>query len=147
MTPVQWKACAGEPLDLRGRDVFAGLDLSETRDHGVGADQLRHPRRYLARQPRFWLPSEGLHDKAKSDRVPYDTWAAKGFLQTTPGSTVSYEYVAQYLKGVFDQHHVAKIAFDRWNMVHLKPWLRNAGFSEQVIKDKFVGFGQGFKDM
>jgi phage terminase large subunit-like protein len=32
VTPVQWKACAGEPLDLRGRDVFAGLDLSETRD-------------------------------------------------------------------------------------------------------------------
>src|SRR5262249_56651466 len=32
VTPAQWKACAGEPLDLRGRDIFAGLDLSETRD-------------------------------------------------------------------------------------------------------------------
>jgi len=93
--------------------------------------------------PTFWLPTEGLHDKAKSDRVPYDTWAAKGFLQTTPGSSVSYEYIAH----VFGQHRVAKIAFDRWNMQHLKPWLLNAGFSEQVIKDKFVGFGQGFKDM
>jgi len=68
---------------------------------------------------------------------------AKGFLQTTPGSSVSYEYIAH----VFGQHRVAKIAFDRWNMQHLKPWLLNAGFSEQVIKDKFVGFGQGFKDM
>src|SRR5215472_14691961 len=28
---AQWKACAGEPLDLRGRDVFGGLDLSETK--------------------------------------------------------------------------------------------------------------------
>ena len=32
VTPAQWRACNGEPLDLRGRDVFAGLDLSETRD-------------------------------------------------------------------------------------------------------------------
>ena len=32
-------------------------------------------------------------------------------------------------------------------MQHLKPWLLNAGFSEQVIEDKFVGFGQGFKSM
>ena len=27
-----WMACAGEPLDLTGRSVFAGLDLSETSD-------------------------------------------------------------------------------------------------------------------
>jgi hypothetical protein len=25
-----WAACGGEPLDLTGRSVFAGLDLSET---------------------------------------------------------------------------------------------------------------------
>ena len=28
----QWQACAGAPRDLTGRDVFAGLDLSETGD-------------------------------------------------------------------------------------------------------------------
>jgi phage terminase large subunit-like protein len=32
VTPQQWKACNAEPLDLRGRDVFGGLDLSETKD-------------------------------------------------------------------------------------------------------------------
>jgi phage terminase large subunit-like protein len=148
LTPQQWKACAGEPLDLRGRDVFAGLDLSETRDLTalvLISSDIRDGTWHVA--PTFWLPSEGLHDKAKSDRVPYDTWAAKGFLQTTPGPSVSYEYIAHYLKRVFDQHRVAKIAFDRWNMQHLKPWLLSAGFSEQVIEDKFVGFGQGFKSM
>jgi phage terminase large subunit-like protein len=98
-------------------------------------------------QPTFWLPSEGLHDKARVDRIPYDVWRDQGYLQTTPGPSVSYEYVAQHLRQVFDQHHVAKIGFDRWNLQHLKPWLLNAGFSEQMIADKFVGFGQGFKDM
>ena len=115
VTPAQWKACAGEPLDLRGRDVFAGLDLSETRDLTalvlIGSD-IRDG--CWSVQCTFWLPSEGLHDKSKSDRIPYDSWASKGFLQTTPGSSVSYEYVAQYLRNVFDQHRVAKIAFDRW---------------------------------
>ena len=32
-------------------------------------------------------------------------------------------------------------------MEHLKPWLLNAGFTEQTIKDKFIGFGQGYKSM
>jgi len=148
VTPAQWRACNGQPLDLRGRDVFAGLDLSETRDLTalvlIGQD-IRDGTWHV--RSTFWLPSEGLHEKAQQDRTPYDVWAAKGFLQTTPGSSVGYEYVARYLKDVFDQHRVAKIAFDRWNMEHLKPWLLNAGFSEQVIKDKFIGFGQGYKSM
>jgi len=67
---------------------------------------------------------------------------AAGLPTYDAGSTVSYEYVAHYLKNVFDQHRVQKIAFDRWNMAHLKAWLLNAGFSEQVIAEKFVAFGQ-----
>jgi phage terminase large subunit-like protein len=146
--PAQWKACAGAPLDLTGRDVFAGLDLSETRDLTalvlIGAD-ITDGTWHV--QPTFWLPSEGLYDKARADRIPYDLWASQGYLQMTPGSSVSYEYVAQHLKNVFDRHRVGKIAFDRWNMQHLKPWLLDAGFSEQVIADKFVPFGQGYQSM
>jgi phage terminase large subunit-like protein len=61
---------------------------------------------------------------------------SQGFLQTTPGSTVTYEYVAQHLKRVFDTHRAQKIAFDRWNMPFLKAWLLSAEFSEQLIADK-----------
>jgi phage terminase large subunit-like protein len=146
--PAQWQACAGAPVDLTGRDVFAGLDLSATQDLTalvlVGAN-ITDGTWHVA--PTFWLPSEGLHDKARADRIPYDVWASKGYLQTTPGSSVSYEFVAKYLRSVFDQHRVGKLAFDRWNMQHLKPWLLDAGFSEQVIAEKFVAFGQGYQSM
>jgi len=148
ISQAQWQACAGEPLDLRGRDVFAGLDLSETRDLTalvlIGQD-IRDGTWHV--QPTFWLPNDGLAHKSLVDRTPYDSWHAKGFLETTPGSSVSYEYVARHLKQVFDQHRVGRLAFDRWNMQHLKPWLLAAGFSERVIEDKFVGFGQGYKSM
>jgi phage terminase large subunit-like protein len=146
--PAAWSACGGQPQDLRGRDVFGGLDLSAVNDLTalvlIGCDiatGIWHCR------PTFWLPSEGLFDKARADRVPYDLWQATGALETTPGATVSYEYVAQHLKRVFDQYRVVKIAFDRWNIQFLTPWLLAAGFSEQMIKDKFVGFGQGYVSM
>ena len=78
VTPQQWKACGGEPLDLRGRDVFGGLDLSETKDLTalvlIGCD-IRDGS--WSAQPTFWLPAQGLADKARADRVPYDTWQAK----------------------------------------------------------------------
>jgi phage terminase large subunit-like protein len=128
--------------------VYAGLDLSGSQDLTalvlIGQD-IRDGTWSV--QPTFWLPHEGLFDKARSDHVPYDTWVERQFLQTTPGATVSYEYVAQYLRDVFEQYRVAKVAFDRWNMQHLKPHLIAAGFNTQTIEDKFVGFGQGYKDM
>ena len=41
----------------------------------------------------------------------------------------------------------AKVAFDRWNFKHLKPWLLNAGLSEAFITETFVEFGQGTQSM
>jgi len=144
-----WAACGGEPADLTGREVYAGLDLSEVSDLTalalIGRDVATG---IWSVKPTFWLPSEGLADKSKHDRQIYDVWAEKGLLETTPGPTVSYEYVAQYLyREVFAKHRVLKLGFDRWNFKHLKPWLLAAGFGETAIAERFVEFGQGTQSM
>jgi len=146
---LQWKACNGEPVDLHGREVYAGLDLSETIDLTALVLASRDPVEGIwSVKPTFWLPEEGLVDKARAARVPYDLWQQQGYLQTTPGASIEYAYVARYLFAeVFSKFRIAKIAFDRWNFKHLKPWLLNAGFSELEIKDKFVEFGQGYASM
>lgn len=117
-----WTAYGGEPRDITGLSVFGGLDLSETADltalvlaHCDPGDGVWHVR------PIFWLPAERLAEKAARDRAPYDLWAEQGHLETTPGGSVDYEFVAQRLKEVFEDYQVAKIAFDRWNYPHLKP--------------------------
>jgi phage terminase large subunit-like protein len=98
-------------------------------------------------QPTFWLPAEGLAERAVADRVPYDLWHKQGFLQTTPGKTISYEFVANHLRQLFNRYTIEKLAFDKWNFKHLKPWLERAGFSEQHIEQHFVEFGQGMQSM
>jgi phage terminase large subunit-like protein len=147
VSPGVWKACDGATIDLQGREVYCGLDLSEVSDLTalvtIGkVDGVWHVR------PTFWLPSQGLYEKARNDRVPYDLWADEGYLLTTPGASISYDFIAHYMwHTVFGKHKVQKVAFDRWNMKHLKPWLMNAGFSEQAITDRFVEFGQGTQSM
>jgi phage terminase large subunit-like protein len=141
-----WLACGGAPRSLEGIPVFGGLDLSEVSDLTAkvligrvdGVWQI---------EPTFWLPAEGLAEKARKDRVPYDVWAKEGLLEAAPGKSVDYEYVAESLKGDFEQYDVRKIAFDRWNFRHLKPWLLKAGFTEEQIAAHFVEFGQGFQSM
>lgn len=145
-----WSSCSGSVADsFDGLVVFGGLDLSEVSD--LTALVLVSP--FGAEwqvKPTFWLPGENLADKARSDRVPYDVWARDGWLQTTPGRTVDYEYVAEHLASLFDKCDVRKIAFDRWNWRHLRPWLAKAGFTEAQLDGDdavFEQMGQGFQSM
>lgn len=145
-----WTDCAGPVVeDFDGLPVFGGLDLSEVND--LTALVLAAPvERVWHIKPTFWLPGENLSVKARADRVPYDVWKRDGWLNTTPGPTVDYEFVADHLAALFDRLDVRKIAFDRWNWRHLKPWLAKVGFTEEQLEGDnavFEQMGQGFQSM
>lgn len=143
---ADWKACATAVKPLIGLPVYGGLDLAATRDLTSlvliafvdGVWQLHST---------FWLPERGLVEKSRHDRVPYDLWHRDGYLETTPGAAVEYEYVAKHIAELFTKLDIRKIGFDRWGMQHLRPWLLKAGMSESFIDDRFEDFGQGTKSM
>jgi len=141
-----WDECATPVADIRGIPVYGGLDLSSVADL-TALVLIGKVENTWQVHPTFWLPEEGLAEKAKTDHVQYDVWHRDGFLQTTPGRAVQYEDVAKYLRSVFETYSVQKIAFDKWNMHQLRPWLIKAGFSEQLIEDKFFEFSQGAQMM
>lgn len=137
-----WQENGEKTNDLRGKVVYGGLDLSSVSDLTalilVSDD--------YDVESRFWLPEEGLVEKSRNDRVPYDIWAKEGKLFTTYGRSIEYEFVAHELRSIFDNYDIKSIAFDRYNMKHLKPWLEKAGFTEYEL-EKFVPFGQGYISM
>jgi phage terminase large subunit-like protein len=146
ISPMVWKACNDPVGSLDGLTLFGGLDLSETADlTALVLIGWRNGKWRVA--PTFWLPSEGLAERSAADRVPYNLWHAQGHLQTCGGKVVSYEFVANHLRGLFNRYNIAKIGFDRWNYRHFLPWLIKAGFNEQFVKDHFEEFGQGVKSM
>lgn len=140
-----WAANGGTPEDISG-PVYGGLDLSEVSD--LTALVLVSPKNGLWHiHPTFWLPAEGLTSKSLKDRVPYDVWSKEGSLVAVPGRSIDYEYVAEHIRKLCADFDVRKIAFDRWNFRHLRPWLVKAGFSEDRIEALFEPFGQGFQSM
>lgn len=146
-----WRTCGAVPEDsFEGLEVFAGLDLSEVSDLTAFVQVARIDGVFHVK-PTFWLPKVGLREKSQRDRVPYDQWARDGWLETTNGKTVDYEFVAEFLFRQHREHRFRKIAFDAWNFRHLKPWLLNAGFGEDEIEGEetavFMEFRQGFKSM
>lgn len=139
-----WDACAGEVLPFAG-PVYAGLDLSETNDLTALVEISQHDGLWHVR-PTFWLPEEGLAERSRQDRVPYDVWVRQGLIETTPGKSIEYEWVAERLRGLFDSTDIHQVAFDRWNWRHFRPWLEKVGFGESEL-ERFVEFGQGYQSM
>ena len=136
-----WKSCAGAVLDFGSAPVWCGLDLSSRTDLTalviVGkVAGVWHVKSH------FWTPEQGLADRSKRDRAPYDVWVRQGYLHTTPGATVDYEYVAQDIAAILGFLDVRAIAYDRWRISLLQKELDDHGISLPLVE-----FGQGFKDM
>lgn len=137
-----WESNGEAPGNAEGLKVWAGLDLSSVNDLTalVMVDENGGVHSH------FWLPEYGIAEKSRKDKVPYDLWARQELLNLTPGKSVEYEYVADFLRGVFDRYDVQALAFDRYNMKHLTPWLIKADFSDYEL-EKFQEFGQGTASM
>lgn len=140
ISPDVWKACGAQPRAFDG-PVYGGLDLSGRTDLTalvlIGqVDGVWQTHAY------FWTPAQGLHDRAQKDRVPYDLWVSQGFLRTTPGATVDYDYVAADIAEIVADLDVQAIAYDRWRIDLLIKELDRLG-----VDLPLVPWGQGFKDM
>jgi phage terminase large subunit-like protein len=143
--PIEhWRAC-GLPIDyskLAGRKCYAGLDLSSTSD--LTAWVLVFPPLpgedvYLV-QSRFWIPEENLQKRVHDDRVPYDVWLRGGFLASTPGNVIDYDFIFEQIERDAKEFKIEEIAFDRWGAARVANVLQAKGLV-------MVEFGQGFASM
>lgn len=141
VSPDIWKACSEPVQPFYDAPVFCGMDLSARTDLTalviVGQiDGIWHV------VPHFWTPEQGLEERARRDRAPYDVWHRQGFLSTTPGATVDYEFVAQEMAEILSELNVEAIAYDRWRIDLLRKEL------DRISADlPLVEWGQGYKDM
>jgi phage terminase large subunit-like protein len=141
-----WQANGDEVSEWGDAPVYAALDLSSTADLTAFVP-IAWVNEAWETKPQFWLPGEGLAEKSRADRVPYDIWAKDGLIETPPSRSIEYEFVAHWLFNFYQSNNVKKIAFDRWGMKYLRPWLLKAGFTEEQVDEVFAEFGQGFASM
>lgn len=142
-----WFDCQDESFDydlLYDRRCYAGLDLSSTQDLTAlvllfePCDHDNHWRLV----PYFWLPGDGLHEKADKDRVPYIAWRDAGHLEALPGRAINKLAVLKRAVEICDMYDVQSIGFDRWRIEDFKMLMDQEGAILPLSP-----FGQGFKDM
>jgi phage terminase large subunit-like protein len=142
--PALWAECGTTvpEHEYAGRPTFVGLDLGEKSDLTalVCATPLADGR--IVCETHVFVPIEGLRDRAERDRVPYDSWAARGLLHTTPGPVTQYRTVAEFIAGLLATRNVVEVAMDAWRREVLVQQLEAIGCDLAV-----VDFRQGFQSM
>lgn len=157
-----WKACGGpfDADDLRGQECYGGLDLSGSKDltsFVLLFDDIDGTEKVL---PFFWLPEQGLEERANNENVPYLEWVRMGVLRTTPGAAINKAYVARDIAEICSMYDVKAIAYDRWRIMELLQEFADIGFETERVKgpedmDRLkysdampvVDWGQGYRDM
>ena len=134
-----------EPINmasLEGRDCYAGLDLSSTGD--ITALVLIFPPRdedeKFVLLPYFWIPEETIPRRVKANSVPYDIWEKQGYIMSTEGNVIHYDFIEKFIMDLSEKYHILEIAVDRWNATHVIQNLEDNGLT-------MVPFGQGFASM
>jgi len=98
---------------LKRRPCYGGLDLAAV--HDLTSLVLAWPvRQFVYVYPWFWIPEEGLAERARKDNVPYVDWVARGLVETTPGEVTDWRFVTERIKQLARSLDIRQIGFDRY---------------------------------
>lgn len=112
-----WDSTIGEWSrgDLLGKECYIGMDLSTTTD--LSAMALVFPPQDGLDGWRViwdcWIPEENMRDRIRQDHVPYDQWAAQGWIQPTEGNQIDYTVIEERVQEARKLYKVIELDGDR----------------------------------
>lgn len=143
-SPAAWKDSNGIPdKELFFKlPVSIGLDLSQRTDLTAAVLSVMDEDGNVHLQPHVFIPADGLIQREQRDKAPYTTWAKADMIHLVPGNTISYDWVAEFLKIHTAGMDVNQILFDRWRIKEFQGACDRAQFAPASWKE----VGQGYKD-
>ncbi len=137
----EWEANKAAPQIEGGMSCYGALDLSSSRDLTAFVMVFPVGDEYHV-VPQFFMPADGIRERAKEDKVPYDVWAKQGFITLIEGPVIVPGVVAQHVAEAAESFDLQLLAYDRWRINDFTRELDNIG-----VQLPMQPFGQGFKDM
>lgn len=108
-----WDQCRHDftEADLEGRECFAALDLSRTRDMTALALVFPWDDDSYRILPFFWMPEDEARDK--NHLAPFLQWAKDGWLTLTPGNVVDYGFIRAQFRALHARFCIQKLLYDK----------------------------------
>ncbi len=137
-----WDACGSDTITAieernRGRRCFIGMDLASTGD--LAAYVLVFPRDDEGYDIlcRAYLPQAALEKRSKHAPV-FAGWAREGFLKTTPGNVIDYDFIKADILTDCATYEVEEIGYDPWSAVQIAVQLEGEGLTCVPVRQGFA---------
>jgi phage terminase large subunit-like protein len=149
MDMSKWADC-GQDFDLsilEGLECVVGVDLSSKIDLTSVGFEFKKDGKYIVLSHSF-MPEDTLDRKRKTDKVPYDLWVQQGWITTTPGAVVDYNFIKSYIKNFEQQYNVKvrEICADPWNATQFMQDMEAEGYMVVEIRQGIQTLGGATKD-
>jgi phage terminase large subunit-like protein len=125
------------PVDLNGRECWAGLDLATTFDTTALVLLFPLDDGTFWIEPHFWIPSDNAHQRERRDKVPYLTWQRQGHLTMTDGNVTDFEHVRRDINALASKYRIRGIGLDPWNSAQLGQQLQGDGLAMQNFRQGY----------
>ena len=142
--PEQWSSTKVEgitPESLIGRPCCGGLDLALVDDSSAWILCFPLGGERFALLAHFFLPEDGILEKAADDGVDYHGWRDQGHYTLTNGPTTDYEFIKQRIIDDHEKYDIRETAYD--------PYKATVMASELSADEglEMIPFRQGFLSM
>lgn len=134
-------------LTLEKRVCFGGLDLSTKLDLCALVLAFPGPDDVVDVLCRFWLPEETVAKYGKKGQRHYEAWVREGWITTTPGDVVDYEFIRAEVNALSKRFAVQQIAYDPWGATDLATRLLGDGVAMVECRQGFQSLSEPSKDL
>lgn len=129
------QTCRVEAIDWKGKEVFVGLDLSESNDNTAVSMVAAEDGKVFAKSFAF-IPEERIEDKSTLERVDYRNLCKTENVYACGDRVIDYTFVEDFILNLEEKYGVTilEIGFDRWNALSTAQKLEKEGYQMIELK-------------
>lgn len=164
MDMAKWKACEVKelPIDVTGRPVYVGFDVSSKIDltsvafiipyQSTDLDAQSNPVvKYVMWTHSFIPTADKLREHIIKDKMPYDAWERLGYLTLTNTPIVDQNFVMKYILDECEKYNldIQCLCFDPANASKLMTDLSDQGYTVEEVFQNHKSLNestQGFRE-
>jgi phage terminase large subunit-like protein len=135
------------PVELDGRECWAGLDLATTFDTTAFVLLFPLDDGTFWVEPHFWIPEDNAHKRERRDKVPYLTWQRQKHLYMTQGNVTDFDQVRADINRLCQRYQVRGIGLDPWNSAQLGLQLQGDGLPMQDFRQGYASLSGPSKQL
>lgn len=100
--------------DLKGKRCYPGLDLSTTTDL-TALVLIFPPQEGIEKWFTLfipWITEEKMRERSKRDHVDFEQWVSQGYVKTTPGNCIDFDFVESEIYRVAEKYELKMLGCD-----------------------------------